>query len=214
MAISEQQRQKKLAKEAKKKKEALAKRKKGSSLSKTKAASYATYPIHECLVPDTIFTAGIGNVLISRKAPDGYIAASLFTVDVYCLGVKNAFFKVVNKFDYEDNVKEPLFDSHEGATFKSVSPSCARKLIEGSVAYAAELGFTYHRDYKNAAGIFGDIDSSTCPENYEYGQNGKPFYVQGPKETPTQAKRIVDQLRSHCGEGGFHFLIVGPRESF
>ena len=88
-----------------------------------------------------------------------------------------------------------------------MSPECLRKLIEGAVAYAAEVGFSYHPDYENAKGIFGDIDSSSCSESFTYGKDGKPFYMRGPYETRAQAQRIVEQLHEHCGEGGYHFLI-------
>ena len=207
MAISERQRQKKLAEKARKRKRSVEKRKHDVSLFKAKASAYAIFPIHECLIPDNFFEVGLGSVIVSRKAPDGRIALSAFVVDIYCLGVKNAFFKLVSESEYDLKYKMSMIAAHEGATFKPVSPECVRKLIEGAVAYAAELGFSYHPDYENAKGIFGDIDSSSCSESFTYGKDGKPFYVQGPYETRAQAQRIVEQLHEHCGEGGYHFLI-------
>lgn len=211
MAISEKQRQKKLGKKTKKKNQSLAKRKKegtGIILSKRKAVSYAAYPLYECLMPNGLFKIGIGSVLISRKAPNGLIAVGIFVVDVFCLGVKNASFKVLTKFDYEKQIKESLITSHEGQAFEAVDPACIKKLLEGAVAYSEELGFTHHPEYKNAKDIFGDIDSSSCPVNYNYGKDGKPFYFRGPKETPALAKKIVNQLHEHCGEGGYDYMLM------
>jgi hypothetical protein len=208
MAVNERQRQKKLATKARKKKLSSEKRKHDILLSKTRASAYAIFPIHECLIPDNLFEVGVGSILVSRKTPDGRIAFSAFVVDVYCLGVKNAFFKLITKSEYDLKYKMSMIAAQGGAAFKPVIPECVRKLIEGAVAYAAELGFSYHPDYKNAEGIFGDIDSSSCPENFTYGKDGKPFYMRGPHETKAQAQRIVEQLHKHCGEGGYHFLIA------
>ena len=82
------------------------------SLLKSKAASYSNQPIYECLVPDGLFEIGLGNVIVSRKAPKGNIAVSAFVVDVFCLGVKNAFFRILSEFDY-DTLKTSLMASHE-----------------------------------------------------------------------------------------------------
>ena len=49
-------------------------------------------PIHESLVPASLFEQGIGNLLFSRSLPDGRVALGAFLLDVFCLGVKNAFF--------------------------------------------------------------------------------------------------------------------------
>jgi hypothetical protein len=207
MAISAKQRQKKLERKAKKRKQLLAKKGVGIILSKSKAANYSNQPIHECLVPDGLFEIGLGNVIISRKAPKGNIAVSTFVVDIFCLGVKNALFRVLSEFDY-DTLKTSLMASHEDQALESIHPACARKLLEGAVAYAEELGFSCHPDYVNAKGIFGDIDPSSCPVKYTYGKDGKPFYIRGPNETMAEAQRIINQLYQRCGEGGFDYLMM------
>lgn len=206
MAISSKQRQKRLERKAKKKKSLKINR--SISLSKRKAARYSTCPIHECLVPHGLFEIGIGNVMVSRKPPNGNIAVSVFLVDIFCLGVKDAFFRVLKEGEYENKLIASLMESHEGQTFKSVDPSCARKLLEGAVAYAEELGFSHHPDHKNAKNIFGDIDSSNCPIKYTYGKDGKPFYVRGPSETVEKARQIVNHLNQRCGEGGFDYMVM------
>ena len=88
MAISAKERQKRLERKARKKKPIKMNKAKAISLSERKAASYSTYPIHECLVPDGLFEIGIGNVIVSRGAPKGNIAVSVFVVDTFFLGDK------------------------------------------------------------------------------------------------------------------------------
>ena len=64
-----------------------------------------------------------------------------------------------------------------------------------------------HKDYKDAKEIFGDIDSSLCPSSYEYGKDGKPFYMSGPHDTYARKQSIIRQLTKRCGSDGFHFTI-------
>lgn len=207
MSISEKQRQKKLAKKNKK-------RKLTKSLlnivdeQRLSSSSYAEFPIHECFVPNTLFEIGIGYVIVTRKTPTGLIAISAFVVDVYCLGVKNALFKVSNEFEYENTIKPQLMGPNEEAEFENIHQNCARKLVEGAVLYARELGFPPHRDYKQAQKLFGDIDVNSCPVKYTYGKDGKPLYIRGPNESTSQTKQIVDKLSRKCGEGNFDYLLM------
>jgi len=207
MSISEKQRQKKLVKKNKK-------RKLTKSLlnivdeQRLSSSSYAEFPIHECFVPNTLFEIGIGYVIVTRKTPTGLIAISAFVVDVYCLGVKNALFKVSNEFEYENTIKPQLMGPNEEAEFENIHQNCARKLVEGAVLYARELGFPPHRDYKQAQKLFGDIDVNSCPVKYTYGKDGKPLYIRGPNESTSQTKQIVDKLSRKCGEGNFDYLLM------
>ena len=74
--------------------------------------------------------------------------------------------------------------------------------------YAESLGFAAHRDYRDAQGIFGDVAPGDCPETFQFGQNGNPFYIRGPKESLPQARQIVERLRRRCGEGGYEYLVM------
>jgi len=165
----------------------------------------STLPIHECLVPQRLFEIGIGNVIISRKMLNGNIAAGVFLVDTFCLGVKNAFFTIFPPEKYE--MFKHRVEKHD--KMLSVQPVYARKLVEESVSYAKNLGFRPHKDYKNASMIFGDIEVDVCPENFEFGKDGMPFFVSGPNDSPSRCKQIIDQLKNSCGEGKFHFMIGG-----
>jgi hypothetical protein len=41
-----------------------------------------------------------------------------------------------------------------------------------------------------------------------FGQEGKPFYRRGPRETEAQARRIIEHLHARCGEGNFHYEFM------
>jgi hypothetical protein len=160
-------------------------------------------PIHECLVPDILSERGLGNLVFSRAMPDGRIAAGMFLLDIFCLGVKNATFAIMEKFHYDQVIRNWSGDEQ----LKPVTPACFRKLVEGGIAYAADLGFKPHADYAEAGQIFGDVQVTECIGEFAYGHEGKPLYVSGPNETPARAKAIVEQLRRCKGEGNYHFLV-------
>lgn len=207
MAIGQKKLQKKLAKKAAKRKRALAEKKKGADASVTKdqllwAASVA--PIHECLVPREIFDKGIGNVIISRRMLDGSISASVFLIDTFCLGVKDCFFANASRSKYEERIMS--LDQNE--SLENVTPEYAVNLVENAVAYARNLGFKPHEDYPRVKKLFGSIDPSICPTEFEFGKDGKPFFVSGPNETKADSRRIIRTLGERLGPDGFHYLVT------
>lgn len=164
----------------------------------------ANAPIHESLVPANLFEQGIGNLVFSRSLPDGRMALAAFLLDVFCLGVKNAFLAIVARDEYAKR----LSSWPAAETLQPMHPACFRKLVEGGVAYAHELGFNPHVDYAVARQIFGDVQGAACSTRFEYGHAGKPFYISGPHETATQVRTIVEQLQRRLGPGNFDYLVL------
>lgn len=206
MSIDERRRQKKLAKKAAERKARHAERK---SLSTGGfAAVAARFPIGDCLVPNSLFKEGIGHVMLTRLLPHGEIAVAGFLVDTYCLGVKSALYRVISPAEYD--YYRGQIEAH--TPLERVHPSCLRKLVEGAVRYARDLGFPPHPDYARAAQLFGDIDAAACPVRYAYGKDGQPFYVSGPNESAAQSRKIIDTLARRLGPDGFHYMTAlgGP----
>lgn len=152
---------------------------------------------------------GIGNVIVSRKLPRDDLGVSVFLIDVYCLGVKDALFRVISELEYPRIVKR--FKGME--VFQKTDPACARKLVEEAEAYGKQIGFDPHPDYKSARKIFGDIDASLCPSDFIFGKDGMPFFCSGPNDSPAKCRRIIDTLSKHFGPDGFHWTIgAGPED--
>jgi hypothetical protein len=164
----------------------------------------ANASIKECLVPANLVEQGIGNLLFSRSLPDGRIALAGFLLDIFCLGAKNAFFAIVTRDEYAKR----LSSWRVAESLKPMPATCFRKLVEGGVAYAHELGFSPHVDYAVASQIFGDVQGTDCPTRFEYGREGKPFYISGPHETPAQVRTILGQLERRLGPGNFDYLVL------
>jgi DDE superfamily endonuclease len=54
-------------------------------------AGAARAPVRTCVMAEGLFADGIGWVVLARTLPSGQVGASFFLVDVWCLGVKDAW---------------------------------------------------------------------------------------------------------------------------
>jgi len=161
MVMDEKRRQKKLARKAAKRKKALIAKREEIPGQGRLVAFAADKPLHECLIPKVLYDQGIGNVVISRKMPNGDIAAAFFLVDIYCLGVKNCFFTILPPGVYARRIANLV----EKEGLESAMPACAVKLIQGAVAYAEGLGLHAHRDYFSVKAFLGSIDPTPAQRN-------------------------------------------------
>jgi hypothetical protein len=147
---------------------------------------------------------GMGNLVFSRSLPDGRLAMAVFLLDLFCLGVKDAFITITDRDEYRQRLRR----WPEAERLQPMNAACFRKLVEGGVAYAHELGFSPHVDYAAARQIFGDIQGTDCPTRFEYGHDGKPLYISGPHETPAQVRAILEQLERRVGGGNFDYMVM------
>ncbi len=151
---------------------------------------------------------GIGNVLVSRRLSSGNVGFAMFLVDVYCLGVKDVFFNILPRAVYDAKIHGSLLDQ---GPVEHVTPECARKLVEGAVAYARSFELPPHADYRVGRLIFGDISAESCPTQFVFGNDGKPFFCAGPNDHALRCEEILHTLERACGPDGFHYLLpVGP----
>ena len=147
-------------------------------------------------------------VFLSRKTGARDLALGGFLVDAYCLGVKDAMFRELD----EDEMEELLDGAAATAPLTPVDPPYARKLMRDAAAYAQSLGLPPHPDYASVEPLFGDVAADACDVAFKFGHEGRPFYVPGPTESPTQIRRRIDRLRRHLGDDGFDFGI--PEAAF
>ncbi|MBI3886759.1 MAG: UPF0149 family protein [Opitutae bacterium] len=145
---------------------------------------------------------GLAHVLISRFREDGSADFAMFLVDVFCLGVKDAVFETnLTAAELRTYVEQRLPEDYT----ERLHPACAKKLIEGALAYAESLGFAPHRDYRNARKILSGLDASVCPRDFTYGRDGRPCYVRGSEDTEERVNRVCTVLAARCGADGYDY---------
>jgi len=156
-----------------------------------------------CVMPAALFEVGIGHIVVARALPSGQLGCAWFLVDVFCLGVKDAFYAELG----EKELLSRLAGQDGLQTFIDAEPSRVRKLIRDAAAYAAGLGLAAAKDTPVIEAIFGAIDVNACPETFTFGRDGKPFYVSGPFDTPARINLVNRTLQGRCGDGGWHYMI-------
>lgn len=205
MAGNENRRRKKIeAQRAKRKDKQRAVARIQSSGKMARMTTAKNWPIIETLIDDSLDDQGIASVYISRQGPHDQVAAAVFLVDAYCLGVKDVSLYFGPAWKWKESMQ---LRRERDVQLKSISPEALRKLVESAVAYANSLGIAPHRDWFHACPILGDIDASTCTTEFEFGRDGKPFYVAGPYDTPQRIRQIMAALDKTSGDGNYHFTL-------
>ncbi len=147
------------------------------------------WPVVRALVGTELWNDGIGYLVLARQEPKGDLICASYLVDVYCLGVKNTFWHAGTLGDFKDLIER----MEETISLVPISPACLVKIIQGAVEYAGTFGFRPHRDFRHTALLLAGIDPSTLAEEFTFGRDGKPYYVQGPYESPRRPGRSSNE---------------------
>ena len=164
---------------------------------------------HEAHISKDWRLHGLAHLLVARLRDDGSADVGVFLVDVLCLGLKETLFES----DVPASEAKGFITAHlpEGES-EFIHPACAKKLIEGAIANAERLGFAPHRDYRKARRVLSGLDATLCPTEFTFGRDGRPYYVQGPNDTPERVKRVLAMLEARCGPDGFDCELADPTE--
>ncbi len=157
------------------------------------------WPIVHALVAAQLWKDGMGYLAIARQEAEGRLVYGAYLVDAFCLGVKNAFWGAGTPGDFKKLIER----MEERQTMIPIAPACLVRIVEGAVEYAQSFGFPPHSDYRHAAMLLAGIDPNACTQQFTFGREGKPFYIQGPNESPAVVSAIMQRVQ----EAGGHFIV-------
>jgi hypothetical protein len=179
-------------------------------------------PLHHCLINEAAAwrlldcksnrgkdeSRGLSQILVTRMERGNYLVCS-YLVDYWCLGVKSTFGpRKMEPRKYEHFVQQS-FDNFE-EDFREISLVQAQSIIFGALDYADRLGLKPDPDFERSKIQLGQRPEQLI--DIEFGQNGKPMYVNGPYDNPD---KIIDTLRRSVGDGNFHYvMMMGPDMGF
>jgi hypothetical protein len=156
---------------------------------------------------------GLGTVMVVRKQRNTLLA-SVFLVDYYCLGIKNAASFRFSSAERYRQMKEMSFSNFpEGP--EDISLEQAQAIVFGALDYAQQLGFDPHEDFEEAKGILGDgkafqgnreafqKNRAALPA-IEFGRDGQPFYLSGPYDNPA---KVIKTLEKSVGKNNYKFMV-------
>lgn len=148
--------------------------------------------------------AGLAVIILARTAGFNRLDICTYLVDFWCLGVKDTSGpRRMDPSEFKDFVDYAYQPFAEGYT--TITLELAQAVVFGGAEYAKQLGFEPHRDFAASRPLLGEWDGQP---QLQFGRNGKPFYINGPYDSPT---KVLKTLRETVGEGNFEFAIGDGR---
>jgi hypothetical protein len=172
-------------------------------------------PLHHCLIDEGAAqhlldrkskkgkdeSRGLSQIFVTRMERNNYLVCS-YLVDYWCLGVKSTFGpRKMDARKYEAIVQQS-YDRFE-EDYREISLLQAQSIIFGAFDYADRLGLKSDPDFERSKIQLGQRPEQLI--DIEFGQNGKPMYVNGPYDN---SDKIIDTLRRSVGDGNFHYLMM------
>ena len=162
------------------------------------------YPIMGCWIMEGWRDIGLTPVVVAREQEPGRVMFGVYLVDLYCLGVKDAFTKAdfsLARFESE----LPMLCSGKP---EECSVELAHEVIYGALEFAAELGFQPYPDFK---ALLADImldppDAHPRVDKVVFGKDGKPFFVSGPYDDQYKIASVLEKQNRTAGDGKFNYL--------
>ena len=158
----------------------------------------AKWPVVQSMVGENLWNEGIGYLAIARQDAGGQLIFGVYLVDVYCLGVKDAFWKASTPSEF----KEVIEKMSTMQRMVPIAPACLVKIVKAAVEFALSYGFKPYPDFHHAARLLEGIDPETCTQEFHFGREGKPCYIQGPYESFERAAAIMSRLGEAAGNTG------------
>lgn len=160
-------------------------------------------PIHECLVSSDWEVSGLAHIVVSRRHVNGNISLASYLVDLYCLGVKDAWYRV-NVFSFE--YQEFLDKLEENLKVEQAEYATAHNIIYGAIAFAEDYGFSPVSDFREAKMMLEEDTEEIPLIEFEFGVDGKPQLV----VTSDNSKLpfYISKLEKHAGKGNFEVVFL------
>jgi len=163
------------------------------------------YPIYGCWIMRGWKEAGMAPVVIARRQDEEHVLFANIEVDLYCLGVKDAFANAsftLSRFERE-------LPKMCATKPEKISIELAHEIVYGGLEYAKKLGFEPHPDFKRQMAdlVLDPPDAHPRNDGVVFGKDGKPLYVSGPYDDEMTINRVVNTLKRSVGEGNFDLVI-------
>jgi len=161
------------------------------------------FPIEACYINSGYAESGLAQIVVLRKQPSGKLLAGVYLVDIFCVGLKDTFWRVNQT---EEDLQE-IFHSFLGGQ-NQCEYEIVHNLIYGAIDYAEELGFEPHPDFRISRYIL-EPDTEAVPYiEMEFGKDGKPLFISGPHD---DVRRITRILNNNVGVGNWEYMTGRKR---
>jgi hypothetical protein len=164
-----------------------------------------SYPFLGCWKFADLEDAGIGPVVIARKQSENRVLFGVYLLDIWCLGIKDAFVRTdVSLAKFQKELPRLCSDLPQ-----EISIEFAHELIYGAKEYAEKYGFQPHPDFTRqmADQVLDPPDAYPRTHNIEFGKEGKPHFVAGPYDDEQRCRHILNTLERTAGPKNYSFIV-------
>lgn len=163
------------------------------------------HPLLGCWIMTGWRESGLAPVVIAREQEPDKVMFGVYMVDLYCLGVKDAF----TRTNYSLRQFERSLPKLCGGDPEKCSVELAHEVIYGAMEFADRFGFQPHPDFKGKMADLMLDPPGAHPrlDKVAFGKDGKPFYVSGPYEDEWKRAMIVNTLERTAGKGNYEYLV-------
>lgn len=158
-----------------------------------------TLELGKCYVGDDIEKMGEAHIIVSRKHTGGRVSMAVFLVDIWCVGVKDSFYRLrMEDYEFQD-----LIDSYSMG-LRECSYEEAHNWIYGAVAFAEDAGIKPDKSFNITRYMLEEDDDNIPLIEYDFGKDGKHFLMAG---SHLEASRYLPLMEKNLGKGNFDFAI-------
>lgn len=146
------------------------------------------------------FDEGICNIIVLRQQPSGNYVMGVFLVDLFCLGIKDTFFRFgISWNEFVENFLEVY--NADINILEETSPQNAQGIIKNSLEYAATLGISPHKEFKLTQYI---LDDMKIVKSVQVERPEKPVYA---SLRADYNPLVIAALNKSIGEGNYDVFI-------
>lgn len=123
-------------------------------------------PLGKCYVNDYKNAAGLAVVVVTRLHPNGNVTWALYEVDMYCLGVKDAFVRVNEP---PTRFQKRLDELNGSFGLVETGYDVCHNMVYGAVEFAREAGINPVAEFSSARYLLEEDTDDIPLIEYEYG---------------------------------------------
>lgn len=154
--------------------------------------------IGTCFISEDMYEYGEGYVVVTRRHTGGRISVAFYLIDIFCLGVKDSFYRL----RLEDYELEEMLDRMPNIIECSYEE--AHNWVYGAIAWAEEAGIAPDKSFAISKYMLKEDTDDVPLIEYEFGHNGKHWLM---ANTNLELSRYLPLLKKNLGEGNFTFTV-------
>ncbi len=165
-------------------------------------------PIYECLINNNWDASKLANIIITRKHITGNITLSFYLVDLFCLGVKDSFYKFNIPIEEYLSLKEKI---ESNSPTDQIEYNLAHNIIFAGYEYALDYGINPCKEFSTTTKYFLEEDDESIEIiDIDCGdENGNPVLHINEFSNPISTKKVIEKLKKNAGEGNYQTIYTG-----